>query len=105
MSTVPHEAASLKVSPTNEPLAKLVFDHPGADIILRSHDCYHLRAPKITIVNNSSVLGKIIQNTIDSLGDANAEANLRGRVTRIRRNPSLPSHFRFPGDSTYTIDS
>ena len=76
MSTIPHEAASLKVSPTNEPLAKLVFDHPGADIILRSQDCYHLRAPKITIVNNSSILGKIIKSTIDSLGDANAEANL-----------------------------
>ena len=37
MSTIPHEAASV----TDEPLANLVlFDYPGADIILRSQNGY-----------------------------------------------------------------
>ena len=72
MSTAPHEAAS----PTDEPLANLLFDHPGADIILRSQDSYHFRVPKIYIVNSSPILGELIQRTLDSPGDANAEASL-----------------------------
>ena len=69
---VPHETAST----TDEPLANLLFDYPGADIILRSQDCYHFRVPKIYIVNNSPILGELIQRTLDSPGDANAEASL-----------------------------
>ena len=73
MSTVPHEAASV----TDEPLANLVlFDYPGADIILRSQDNYHFRVPKASIVNNSPILGEIIRRALDSLSDANAEAPL-----------------------------
>ena len=51
MSTVPHEAASTK----DEPLLNLLFDYPGADILLRSHDCYHFRVPKASIINNSHI--------------------------------------------------
>ena len=72
MSTVPQEAAST----TGEPLAKLLFDYPGADIILRSQDCYLFRAPKIPIINNSPVLSKLIQKKLDSPDNANAEAPL-----------------------------
>ena len=72
MSTVPQEAAST----TGEPLAKLLFDYPGANIILRSQDCYLFRVPKIPIINNSPVLSKLIQKKLDSPDNANAEAPL-----------------------------
>ena len=67
MST-PREAAS----PTDEPLANLLFDYPDADLILRSQDSYHLRVPKIYIVNSSPILDKLIRKTLDSPSDANA---------------------------------
>ena len=66
--TVHHEAAS-----TNERLANLLFDHPGADIILRSQDSYLFRVPKIYIVSCSTILGEVIRRT---LHDPNAEASL-----------------------------
>jgi hypothetical protein len=63
---------------TDEPLAlaNLLFDHPGADIILRSQDHYHFRVPKAPIVSNSHIFGELIRRTLDSPGDANAEAPL-----------------------------
>ena len=57
--TVPHEAASA----TNERLANLLLDHPGADIIISSQDSYHFRVPKISIVNTSPILGELIRRT------------------------------------------
>jgi hypothetical protein len=70
MSTTLHKAAS----PTDKPLTNLlrVFDHPGADIVLRSQDAYHFRVPKIYTVNSSPILGKLIRRTLDSPDDANA---------------------------------
>ena len=72
MSTVPRESAST----SGESLAKLLFDYPGADIILRSQDTCHFRVPKIYVVNSSPVLGELIRNALDSPGAANAEASL-----------------------------
>jgi BTB/POZ domain len=66
--TVPRKAAS-----TNERLANLLFDHPGADIILRSQDSYHFRVPKIYIIGCSPILGEVIRRT---LHDANTEVSL-----------------------------
>ena len=71
-STPPPEAAAT----SNEPITKLLFDYPGADIILRSQDSHHLRVPKALITNYSPVLGELIRKTFDSLGNANAEASL-----------------------------
>ncbi|KAF8472374.1 hypothetical protein DFH94DRAFT_602970, partial [Russula ochroleuca] len=51
------------------------FDYPGADIILSSRDCHHFQVPRTSIVSNSSILGELIQRTLDS-GDANAGASL-----------------------------
>jgi BTB/POZ domain len=76
MSAVPREAASPPASPTEEPLAELLLDYPGADIILRSQDRHHFRVLKTFIVNNSPTIGEIIQRTLDSFGDANAESCL-----------------------------
>ena len=73
MSTVSSEASST----TNEPLANLnVLDYPGAHIILRSQDSHHLRVPKIFITHNSPVLDELIRRTLDTSGDASAEATL-----------------------------
>jgi hypothetical protein len=69
-STAPPEAAAT----SNEPIMKLLFDYPGADIILRSQDSHHLRVPKALIINYSPVLGELKRKTFDSLGNANAEA-------------------------------
>ena len=66
MSAVPHEASS-----SDTPLANLIFDYPGADVILRSHDSYYFRVPKIYIINSSPILGELIRTTyIASSGDA-----------------------------------
>ena len=72
MSTVSHEAPPV----TDEPLANLLFDHPGADIFLRSQDFSLFRVPKIYLTNSSPILSEIIQKTLDSPGDTNAEASL-----------------------------
>ena len=55
-------------------LARLLFDYPGADIILRSQDSYNFRVPKIYISNSSPILGELIQSTLDSPSEENAEA-------------------------------
>jgi hypothetical protein len=62
MSTVP----TVEASTTDEHLANLLFDYPGADIVLRSHDSHHLRVPKIYIINSSPVLGELIRRALDS---------------------------------------
>jgi hypothetical protein len=68
--------ATVTASPTDQPLAILLFDHPGADIILHSRDSHHFRVPKIYIISSSPVLGGLIQRTLGSPGDANAGPSL-----------------------------
>jgi hypothetical protein len=63
---------NLTAPSTNERLANLLYNHPSADIILRSQDSYHFRVPKIYIVSCSPILGELIQRTLD---DANAETS------------------------------
>jgi hypothetical protein len=50
MSTIPHPEAS---SITDQPIANLLFDYPGADIILRSQDSYHFRVPKTRAIRKN----------------------------------------------------
>ncbi len=59
--TSPLMAASTKT----EPLPILLFEHPGADLILRSLDFHDFRVPKIYIVNSSVVLDELIQEYLD----------------------------------------
>ena len=61
---------------TNQPLANVFFDYPGADIILRSQDSHHFRVPKAYIVNSSPILGGLLQTTLNLPDDENAEASL-----------------------------
>jgi hypothetical protein len=53
-----------------------LFDHPGADIVLRSQDSHHIQVPKIYVVNSSPVLGELIQKASDSPRTANAGVSL-----------------------------
>ena len=71
MSTVPNETVS-----TDELLSNVLFDYRGADIILRSQDCYHFRIPKTFIIHNSTVLDELIQRTLDHPSNADAEKSL-----------------------------
>ena len=63
-------------TPTDQPLANIFFDYPGADIILRSQDSHHFRVPKTYIVNSSPILGGLLQTTSNFPDDENAEASL-----------------------------
>jgi hypothetical protein len=72
MSTVPPEVAST----ADEPLANILFDYPGADIILRSQDSHHFQVPKAFITNNSLVLGELIRRNLGSPDDTNAGVSL-----------------------------
>jgi hypothetical protein len=58
------------------PLTNILFDYPGADVILRSQDSYHFRVPKIYIENSSPVFAELIRKVLDSPGAANASASL-----------------------------
>ena len=73
-ASVPPEAAS--TTGTDEPLANLLFDYPGADIILRSQGAHNFRVPKIYIENSSSVLSELIRKALDSPSTANVDAPL-----------------------------
>jgi hypothetical protein len=64
-TTVTHEAAST----TDEPPNILLFDYPGADIILCSQGPYHFRVPKIYIINSSPVLLELIRSVLDARND------------------------------------
>jgi hypothetical protein len=72
MTTVPLVAASTE----NKPLPTLLFEHPGADLILRSLDFHDFRVPKIFIVSSSVVLDGLIQNYLDFPGASYAEESL-----------------------------
>ena len=72
MSTITSEAAST----TNRRLAIRIFDHPDADIVLRSQDSCHIQVPKVYIVNSSPVLGELIQKVLDSPDNPDAEESL-----------------------------
>ena len=45
----------------NEPLPDLLFEYPGTDVILHSHDSHHLRVPKSYLVHYSPVLDELIR--------------------------------------------
>ncbi|KAI0253664.1 hypothetical protein BJV78DRAFT_1191180 [Lactifluus subvellereus] len=76
MSTVPLETSASSVVDPDEPSPNLVFDYPGADIILRSRDSRDFRVPKLYIVNSSPVLGELIQNASNSSDAAHTEESL-----------------------------
>jgi hypothetical protein len=83
MSNVPPEASST----TDEPLANIPFDYPGADIILRSQDSHHFQVPKTSIIDNSPVLGELIRISLGAPSDTNAGVSLP--VVRLQDSGKL----------------
>ena len=64
------------MSSPDEVLAHLLFEFPGADIILRSRDSHHFRVPKSYIVNSSLVLSEFIRTAPDLSDDSRSEVSL-----------------------------
>lgn len=79
MLTVTPVAASTK----NEHLPTLLFEHPGADLILRSLDFHDLRVPSIYIVSSSAVLDELIQKSLDFSGASYSEGPLALPVVQL----------------------
>jgi BTB/POZ domain len=72
MSTATPEASST----TDRRLVISLFDHPGADIVLRSQDSHDIQVPKLYIVNSSPVLGELIRKALDPPSNTNAGESL-----------------------------
>ena len=64
------------MSSPDEVLTNLLFEFPGADIIIRSRDLHHFRVPKSYIVNSSSVLNELIQRAPNLPDDSRGEVSL-----------------------------
>jgi len=60
----------------DEPFTNLLFEYPGADIIIRSRDTHHFRVLKSYIINNSAVLDELIRNAIGFPHSAHDAASL-----------------------------
>jgi hypothetical protein len=58
---------------SDEQSENILFDYPGADIILRSCDSHIFLVPKLYIVNSSPKLGKLVQDTLNSSNIADDE--------------------------------
>ena len=77
MSTSPlRETSSILTSDEPQALASILFEYPGADIVLRSGDSHHFRIPRSFIVHCSPVLNDLILNALKSPDDADVEASL-----------------------------
>ncbi|KAH9018766.1 hypothetical protein EDB83DRAFT_2679630 [Lactarius deliciosus] len=57
-----------------EPSVEVLFDYPGADVVLRSRDSRMFRVLKLYLVNSSSVLGELIQAQSDTSDTADSES-------------------------------
>jgi hypothetical protein len=75
MPTVTLVAAYTKNKPLPG-LPTLLFEHPGADLVLRSLDFHDLRVPKIYITSSSAVLDGLIQKYSDFPEASYAEGSL-----------------------------
>ena len=107
MSTVPRDAAST----TDEPLSVLLFDHPCADIIIRSQDSYHLRVPKVYVLDSSPILGELIRRMLDLSGGAISGASLpvvqlpeSGQILRCLLTFIFPGTPLLPSTSEETME-
>jgi hypothetical protein len=77
MSASPlQETFNVLTSDEPQALVRLLFEFPGADVILRSNDSNHFCVPKSFIVHCSLVLDNIILKALNSSNNANAKASL-----------------------------
>ena len=73
ISTFPLQAAS-NMFISDEPPTNLLFEYPGADIILRSNDSHHFRVPKCYIVNSSPILAELLRKALAPLNATHAQS-------------------------------
>jgi hypothetical protein len=57
-------------------LENILFEYPGADIILRSHDSHHFRVPKSYIIHSSPALDELIHKVPNPPDDAQGGVSL-----------------------------
>jgi hypothetical protein len=84
----------------------LLFDYPGADIILCLSDSHHFHIPKSCIVKGSSVLDKLIQKALHFSTDAQGDTLLP--VVQLPESGGILHillTFIFPGNSTPLLPS
>ena len=95
MSSIPlRETSNIPTSDEPQALANLLFEFPGADIILRSRDSHHFRVPKSYIVNCSLVLNELIRGASNPPDDSHGEVSLP-MVQLPERGEILHSLFTF----------
>jgi hypothetical protein len=64
------------MSVPDEPSENILFDYPGADIVLRSYDSHIFHVPKLYIINSSPKLGELIHDALKSSDTAHDEGSL-----------------------------
>ena len=64
------------MSVPDEPSETILFDYPGADLMLRSYDSNIFLVPKLYIINSSPELGKLIHDALGSSDTAHHEGSL-----------------------------
>ncbi|KAH9058193.1 hypothetical protein EDB87DRAFT_1685519 [Lactarius vividus] len=57
-----------------EPNLQVLFDYPGADVVLRSRDSRMFRVLKLYLINSSSALGELIQAQSDAPDATDSES-------------------------------
>ncbi|KAH9020935.1 hypothetical protein EDB85DRAFT_441518 [Lactarius pseudohatsudake] len=71
----------VEVEPSVEPF-QVLFDYPGADVVLRSRDSRTFRVLRLYIINSSSVLGELIQAQFD-VSDAAASESAQTQLPEV----------------------
>jgi hypothetical protein len=60
----------------NDTLPNILFEYPGADVILRSHDDHHLRIPTSYLVHCSPVLDETVRKALNPPDEARGNTPL-----------------------------
>ncbi|KAH9986363.1 hypothetical protein BJV77DRAFT_1029192, partial [Russula vinacea] len=75
-------------------LENLLFDHPEADVILRSRDAYEFRVLKLYIVHSSPILGEKLLSLKPQLDPnssvVSAESDVKGTTVNASCAVQLP---------------
>ena len=89
MATVTDLPDSPILLPPTDPVepAKVLFDYPGADVVIRSRDSQTFRVLKLYIIESSSVLAKLIKDASVPSG-ATSFANAQTQLPEVQLSES-----------------
>ncbi|KAF8262670.1 hypothetical protein EI94DRAFT_662992 [Lactarius quietus] len=86
--------------PVEPSTSEVLFDYPGADVVIRSHESQVFRVLKLYVVKSSTVLGGLIQAACDASGaDTSARAQIQLPVVQLSERSAILSSlltFIFP---------